>query len=119
MTADEARDVQDYLDHFQLGISEIGELEKCLRAQLATLESENIVALFQSEQSRTKIIEQTDDCADRLDEAVVWLTHHDYELNQMRSGITRIESRNETLEVLERNQVLAISFSVLILIFSL
>jgi hypothetical protein len=105
MTAEEARDVQEYLDHFQLGISEIGELERRLKARLAELESQNIVALFQSEQARSRVVEQIDDSSDRLDEAVVWLKHHDYELTQMKAGITRIEGRNQMLEVLERNQV--------------
>ena len=34
----------------------------------------------------------------------MWLRHHDFELNRMRAGLARIEQRNETLEVLERNQ---------------
>ena len=68
MTADEARDVQDYLDQFQLGISEIGELEKCLKAKLAGLEKENIEALFGSEHTRADIIEKIDDAGDRLTE---------------------------------------------------
>lgn len=70
MTAGEARDVQFFLDSFQLGISEVHLLEKRLLDKLAALESQNIRALFLSETARARMMDRTDDVADRLDEAV-------------------------------------------------
>ncbi len=42
MTADEARDVQYFLDAFQLGISDVHLLEKRLKDKLRDLEAQNI-----------------------------------------------------------------------------
>jgi len=66
MTADEARDVQYFLDSFQLGISDVHLLEKRLKDKLRDLEAQNITGLFKAEQPGDAIVDRIDDIADRL-----------------------------------------------------
>ena len=39
----------------------------------------------------------------KVDELQLWLSHHDAELNRMRQGIERIETKNTAIEIQERN----------------
>ena len=70
MSAEEAADVQYFLDQFSLTIADIHLLEPSLLKKLESLESQNILALFDSAKPRDFVLTDIDNSVDKLDEAV-------------------------------------------------
>lgn len=62
--------VRYFLEQFGFSISDIHLLEPALMKKLSLLESQNVIALFESSRPRDSVVAEIDNCTDRLDESV-------------------------------------------------
>ncbi len=101
ITEAEAADLEALMSQSGIDVATIHLLESSLLSRVAALERESAALIFEAQAARNSdmIGSLLEHVMDGLEEVESWVTMHDTSLGKMRTGIEKIETRSEALDV--------------------
>jgi uncharacterized protein YigA (DUF484 family) len=102
------RDLNAYLNAYNVEIGDVATLEKRVQDEIYELEAENVYALLERAKQMEPLKEALDECETHLEELEDWLSVFSGKLSTMREDINTIEERNSELELSSRNNEILI-----------
>jgi hypothetical protein len=104
LSAAEQQDLEALFKSTDLTITDIDELSSKLTSQLTRLELENVDGLIESESAVQDVINRLEEASLELGAVDTWLNYYNSQLTNMRQYIEHIEARNNSMEIVTRNQ---------------
>mmetsp|Transcript_3351 Transcript_3351/g.5079 ORF Transcript_3351/g.5079 Transcript_3351/m.5079 type:complete len:886 (-) Transcript_3351:162-2819(-) len=109
LSPEEEQDIETWLEHSQLELTDFTKFQEYLGQQLGALEAANLHDMLESDDSIRVVADKLEDSSVVLDKMELWLDNQNKFLDKVRYDIKEIDAKNLRLETHTRNHLLLIN----------